>query len=332
MVVSNPSFKWDIWAKSGLLLHSLGLILAVSRPRKTMSSSTKKDGLGKKPETHPGSRNVSSMSAEKLERKRAHDREAQRSIRQRTKENIEQLKNEVASLQSRVAEMQPRYNGYEELLQHNMVLEEEVRGLKRQLAVFTERRSVPVLSRRFSTFPDNCSIQEGPDTRGNSAPSVPSTDTMHSQFHDVPNTPGLPLVPGTNQVYSLHASDWTPYTNTRSRSLGCSDQEPSARMEPYVIDGQLHEGPRLTQPSLSVVVPQISFGGPDSAPTPQLSGSPYPQVPYPRSMSMSIPSSAQAASVQPTQLYQSSPPFHDSLNQTSTGNQTYTYHPWVSKS
>lgn len=332
MVTGNSSFKQDIWAKSGLLLHSLGLNLAISSPQKAMSSSNKMGGSGKKSEALPGSRNVSSMSAEKLERKRAHDREAQRSIRQRTKENIEQLKNEVASLQSQVAEMQPRYDGYEELLQHNMALEEEVRGLKRQLAASMERRSVPVLSRRFSAFPDNCSIQEGPGTRGDTAPSIPSTDTMQSQFHDVPNASGLSLVPGTNQVYPLHASDWTPYTSTRSRSLGCSDQEPSARMESYMVDGQLHEGPRLTQPSLSVVVPQISFGGPNSAPNPQLSEPSYPHVPYPRSMSMSIPSSTQVASVQPTQPYQSSPPFHDSLNQTSTGNQTYTYHPWVSKS
>ena len=280
-----------------------------------MSSSNKEGGSGKKRESHPGSRNVSSMSAEKLERKRAHDREAQRSIRQRTKETIEQLENEVASLRS-----------------HNIALEEEVRGLKGQLASLTERRSVPVIGQQFSAFPDDCPIQEGPGRRGNTVSSVPSTNSIHSQFHDLPHVPGLPLVPGTNQGYSIHANDWTPYASTRSRSLGCSDQEPSARMESYLIDGQLHEGPRVAQPSLSVVVPQISFGGPNSAPNPHQPEPLYSHVPYPRSMSMSIPSSVQAASVQHNQPYQSSPPFHNSLTQTSHGNQTYTYQSWDSKS
>lgn len=331
-MVADPFFARIIWAKDRLLLQDFGPNSAVPRPQKTMSSSNKKGEPGKKRESYPASRNVSSMSAEKLERKRAHDREAQRSIRQRTKENMQQLENEVASLRSQVAEMQPRYDGYAELLQHNMALNKEVRGLKRQLAVLTERRSIPVIGQSFSAFPDDCPIQEGPGTRRNTASNIPLTGTMHSQFHDLPHAPGPPLVPGTNHGYSLHANDWTPYTSTRSRSLDCSDQEPSARIESYAIDGQLNEGPRLAQPSLSVVVPQMSFGGPNSAPNPQQSEPNYPHIPYPRSISMSIPSSAQAASVQPNQPFQSSPPFQESLTQASNGNQKYTYHPWPSNS
>ncbi|KAJ5673412.1 hypothetical protein N7507_002539 [Penicillium longicatenatum] len=296
-----------------------------------MSSSSKKGGSGKKRESHPGPRNVSSMSAEKLERKRAHDREAQRSIRQRTKETMEQLENEVTSLRSQVADMQPRYD---EVLQHNMALEEEIRGLKRQLAAFTggPRRSIPVISQHFNAFPDHCAIQEVTGARGNAASSVPSTNTVHSQFSDLPHASGVPLIPNTDQVYSLHPSEWPASTSTRSRSLDCSDQEPSTRMEPYGIDGQLHQGSRLAPPSLSVVVPQISFGGPNSAPNPQQPEPPYSHVSYQRSMSMSIPSSAQTPSVQPTQSYHSAPPFQDSLTHNSHEDQIYSYHPWVTKS
>ncbi|KAJ6110973.1 hypothetical protein N7486_003208 [Penicillium sp. IBT 16267x] len=215
-----------------------------------MSSSSKQRGSGKKRESQPGPRNVSTMSAEKLERKRAHDREAQRSIRQRTKENIEQLENENANLRSQVAEMQPLYDRYEELLQQNVALEEEVRGLKRQLAAFTERRSIQAIGQHFNAFPDNFGVQGGPGTGGNAGPSVPSTNTIHSHFPDLPHTSGLPRAPDTNAIYPLRASDWPPYTSPRSRSLGCSDQETSNRIESYVMDGQLPQSPRLAPPSL----------------------------------------------------------------------------------
>ncbi|KAJ5131292.1 uncharacterized protein N7515_007331 [Penicillium bovifimosum] len=93
----------------------------------------------KRRESRSGSRKVSALSAEQLERKRANDRDAQRSIRQRTKEHIEQLEAQVASLKSQIAEMRLRDERFDELIKHNAFLENEVRRLKCQVASLTGR-------------------------------------------------------------------------------------------------------------------------------------------------------------------------------------------------
>lgn len=49
-----------------------------------------------------GTRSVSTLSAAQLERKRANDREAQRAIRQRTKENTERLERRVQELETQL--------------------------------------------------------------------------------------------------------------------------------------------------------------------------------------------------------------------------------------
>ncbi|PNS17331.1 hypothetical protein CAC42_7014 [Sphaceloma murrayae] len=62
-------------------------------------SETKPSGSGSQPRkraSRAGTRSVSNLSAAQLERKRANDREAQRAIRQRTKDHIESLERKVA--------------------------------------------------------------------------------------------------------------------------------------------------------------------------------------------------------------------------------------------
>lgn len=74
-----------------------------------------------------GSRSVATLNAEQLARKRANDREAQRSIRQRTKDHIERLEN-------RIRELTEGQNGnLEEVQQRNAELERELRKLKESL-------------------------------------------------------------------------------------------------------------------------------------------------------------------------------------------------------
>lgn len=69
------------------------------------------------------------MNAEQLARKRANDREAQRSIRQRTKDHIERLEN-------RIRELTEGQNGnLEEVQQRNAELERELRNLKESLRI-----------------------------------------------------------------------------------------------------------------------------------------------------------------------------------------------------
>src|SRR3954462_1857366 len=50
------------------------------------------------PDPRVGTRSVNTLSDAQLERKRANDREAQRIIRQRTREHIEHLERQVAEL------------------------------------------------------------------------------------------------------------------------------------------------------------------------------------------------------------------------------------------
>lgn len=55
-------------------------------------------GSGKKRASRAGTRSVTTLSVAQLERKRANDREAQRAIRQRTKDHIETLERTVSEL------------------------------------------------------------------------------------------------------------------------------------------------------------------------------------------------------------------------------------------
>lgn len=72
-----------------------------------------------------GTRSVASLTPDQLARKRANDREAQRSIRQRTKTHIEELERRIQDLSAEHDE-----KNIEELQRRNAELEEELRQLK----------------------------------------------------------------------------------------------------------------------------------------------------------------------------------------------------------
>ncbi|KAE8446340.1 hypothetical protein EG329_012089 [Mollisiaceae sp. DMI_Dod_QoI] len=76
-----------------------------------------------------GKRSVTHLSKAQLARKRANDREAQRNIRQRTKEHIETLERKVKEL-----EQGSRSSSMERVLKRNRELEEEVEKLRAQIA------------------------------------------------------------------------------------------------------------------------------------------------------------------------------------------------------
>ncbi|RYO85256.1 hypothetical protein DL762_005277 [Monosporascus cannonballus] len=73
-----------------------------------------------------GTRSVSTLSPQQLARKRANDREAQRAIRQRTKEHIESLERQVEEFRSG----QTREILIQDLLMKNKALEDEIRRLR----------------------------------------------------------------------------------------------------------------------------------------------------------------------------------------------------------
>jgi DNA repair exonuclease SbcCD ATPase subunit len=72
-----------------------------------------------------GTRSVSTLTAAQLERKRANDREAQRAIRQRTKDHIENLERQIAELSATndtSAKLMQALQRNEELEQENALL------------------------------------------------------------------------------------------------------------------------------------------------------------------------------------------------------------------
>lgn len=76
-----------------------GLERATSHGYASSGSENRKVGSsGKKRASRAGTRSVSTLSAAQLERKRANDREAQRAIRQRTKDHIENLEKSITDL------------------------------------------------------------------------------------------------------------------------------------------------------------------------------------------------------------------------------------------
>jgi myosin heavy subunit len=104
--------------------------------RKSVRSKSKEKAPGnaptsqRPPDPRVGTRSVNTLSDAQLERKRANDREAQRIIRQRTREHIENLERQVAEL----GEQKEQLN---KALQHNAELEAQIAHLQQQLADMT---------------------------------------------------------------------------------------------------------------------------------------------------------------------------------------------------
>ncbi|KAK6007194.1 hypothetical protein QM012_006202 [Aureobasidium pullulans] len=102
-------------------------------PSGTMHSSD--SGSQSKPPSkrasRAGTRSVSTLSAAQLERKRANDREAQRAIRQRTKDHIENLERRISEL---TGTQEAREKLYVATQQRNRELEEENAYLRNRLS------------------------------------------------------------------------------------------------------------------------------------------------------------------------------------------------------
>lgn len=104
---------------------------STSMTRTTTSLESTKGGKRK------GTRSVSTLTPAQLARKRANDREAQRAIRARTKEHIENLQREIDELRSQKS----RDQTVQELLGRNRALEDEVRRLSESLGIRTAAAS-----------------------------------------------------------------------------------------------------------------------------------------------------------------------------------------------
>jgi hypothetical protein len=118
---------------------------STSKEKATSSLSTTQ----RPPDPRVGTRSVNTLSDAQLERKRANDREAQRIIRQRTKEHIETLERQVAEL----SEQKEQLN---KALQHNSELEAQIAVLQRQvedMALLLQYRQSPGVHGYTDTAP-----------------------------------------------------------------------------------------------------------------------------------------------------------------------------------
>ncbi|GFF23361.1 bZIP transcription factor, putative [Aspergillus udagawae] len=167
----------------------------------------------KKRESRAGTRKVTTLSAEQLARKRANDREAQRTIRQRTKEHIERLQNQVAELQAKNQQ-------FDDVMRRNAALEHEIKGLRQQLAMLTGNQSY--------------SSADGSYT----SPAGATPPSHYSESLNVPPVSRAPSVLSASSQISV-AQEWQTYGSTRSSSIcESSDADYSNRAESYGFEAQ----------------------------------------------------------------------------------------------
>lgn len=131
--------------------HDSAVIDMTSTTAETMTSTSSNSPMPMEEEprkkgSRGGKRSVTHLSKAQLARKRANDREAQRNIRQRTKEHIENLERKVKEL-----EAGSRSGSMERVLQRNKELEDEVEKLRAQI------------SASHASTPPSQSIQEIPE-------------------------------------------------------------------------------------------------------------------------------------------------------------------------
>jgi septin family protein len=124
--------------------HMDGLSSKKSPPYDGQSSgddSRKHTPGSKKRPSRAGTRSVTTLTAAQLERKRANDREAQRAIRQRTKDHIDALERQVRDLNAQL-DNSPS-SRMMELMRRNEELEQENAVLRARLGHAVSALAVP---------------------------------------------------------------------------------------------------------------------------------------------------------------------------------------------
>lgn len=96
--------------------------------RDSRDSSRLEESTAKKRKVATSSRGVANLTPEQLARKRANDREAQRAIRERTKNQIDRLNQRIAELES-----QQPYNDLQVVLREKEAIQAENADIRKRL-------------------------------------------------------------------------------------------------------------------------------------------------------------------------------------------------------
>ncbi|KAI1817573.1 hypothetical protein GGS20DRAFT_531789 [Poronia punctata] len=202
-------------------------------------SSLPPDQRNKKRRTGPGSRGVANLTPEQLAKKRANDREAQRAIRERTKNQIESLENRIRELTS-----QQPYQELQKVVRQKEAVEAENAELKNRMASIVAMLQ-PIISnhpmtgsvepspvRIFGPTQLQSSQQRQPETQ---APRQPSVYPAHSN----------PATVGATSPVRDAGSPWSAQSSIPSNSY---PQQTSHQMDPQnKVPNQRHD--RRTQDS-----------------------------------------------------------------------------------
>ena len=167
------------------------------------SKSTKRKGkhgvvehhlpLGYHPNTaSSGTRSVSTLTPAQLARKRANDREAQRAIRARTKEHIENLEREIGELRS----LHSRGEAVRNLLRRNKALEDKLHRTRESMGITSGGPR--------SLYPSGIIASKG----------VYATRSHHDAAYQGPSSRSSPMAQGSSDYPSVH--DIPPYDGTGS--------------------------------------------------------------------------------------------------------------------
>ncbi|KAF2198704.1 hypothetical protein GQ43DRAFT_377993 [Delitschia confertaspora ATCC 74209] len=201
-----------------------------------------------------GTRSVSTLTQAQLDRKRANDREAQRAIRQRTKDHIESLERQVADLRAQLeTNTSPKMA---ELLRRNEELENENSLLRTRLSHAVTALGVPDTRTDTSGNLSLTPIATSPSDRVQmlSQPRRCSTPGTTRSFHSVPDQ-------GTPASQSAHwqSQHTTVYTPSLS-SPHVETPPPMANVSGSSDMGQWnhHPTPHSQHPSVSMGVPDPS--------------------------------------------------------------------------
>ncbi|KAI7218050.1 hypothetical protein KC333_g3864 [Hortaea werneckii] len=270
----------------------------------TSSGSESRKPLGKKRASRAGTRSVSTLSAAQLERKRANDREAQRAIRQRTKDHIESLEKEIGDLRE---SNESREKLVTTTQQRNRELEDENRYLRTKLN-----------EAGFAVPP--------PEQHRQSDAPLLSQNPYHSA---VPGST-VPVNPSNVPVGSQHLPGWRPQDSAQSMpSTHSVPMQTSLQHHPpmtWAPSGPAYQYGAQEQPAIkyehpptqpSAVAPH-AYGQPSAptyaaAPAPQAQSYQPPHMPPQnefQAMAVSSPSTYQVASQQAPPHLSHQQPYH----------------------
>ncbi|KZM22961.1 sequence-specific DNA binding [Ascochyta rabiei] len=254
------------------------------------SESRKNMSGGKKRPSRAGTRSVTTLTAAQLERKRANDREAQRAIRQRTKDHIDTLERQVRDLTSQLessssSKMIDLMRRNEELEQENAMLRARMGHAPSTLGVPEHNTAgAPSPSDRIQMLSQPRRSSTGTARSSHSVPEMATSasqaghwQTQHSYAHHV-SSPHVEAPPPMEVSTPHHDSvRWSPHPSSHPQhhAVSMADHPSVHAVEPYPSPYVMESNARamsypLENASLvsSQPMQMTGYGTPTSHPSP----------------------------------------------------------------